>query len=61
VKGRYLCAGKNIGTSVQGLDEIIAHGVVESSSCNPKVLRSPEPGMLVLFVRRETLSELLDW
>jgi hypothetical protein len=60
VKNRYLCAGKNLGTSVQLLDDITTHGVVEGNSCNSKIQHAPEPGTLVLFVRRESLKEFLD-
>jgi hypothetical protein len=60
VKGRLLCKGSYRGTSVQSVDEIISVGVVESNDCNSKVNRGRQPGQLVLFIRRENLSEILD-
>jgi len=60
VKGRYLCTGKNHGTSVQRLDDILSTGVVDSNSCGRKVSPPPEPGELILFVRHESLAEFLD-
>jgi len=61
VKGRYLCAERNVGTSVQRVADILDHGVVESNSCNSKMLRAAEPGTLTLFVHRESVKEFLDW
>jgi hypothetical protein len=61
VKGRFLCSGRDMGTSVRKLDDILTHGVVEANKCNPAVLHAVEPGTLTLFVRRETLQEFLDW
>ena len=62
VKGRFLCEGRRIGTSVQRVADILANGIVEPNNlCNSKVRRSPQPGQLVLFVRRESLKEFLDW
>ena len=60
VKGRLPCNGKYRGTSVQSVDVIISVGVVESNDCNSKVNHRREPGMLVLFVRRASLPEILD-
>ncbi len=60
VKGRLLCKGTYRGTSIQSVDEIISGGVVESNDCNSKVNRGREPGVMVLFVRRENLSEIFD-
>jgi hypothetical protein len=61
VKGRFLCAGRDMGTSVRSLEDILTHGVVEANKCNPTVAHVAEPGTLTLFVRRETLQEVLDW
>jgi hypothetical protein len=60
IKGRYLCTGNNQATSVHNLDDILSVGVVETNLCNYKVLASPEPGELILFVRRESAKEFLD-
>ncbi len=60
VKGLLLCRGKYIGTSLQSVDDITSAGVVESNDCSPKANRDREPGTLVLFVRRESLSEFFD-
>jgi hypothetical protein len=60
VKGRLLCKGSRIGTSIQSIKEILSHGVVESNDCNNSVTHAQEPGLLILFVRHENLSEILD-
>jgi hypothetical protein len=60
VKDRLLCKGTFRGTSVQSLDEIISLGVVESNDCNAQVNPPREPGLLILFVRREKMPEIFD-
>ena len=60
VKGRYLCSGKHHGTFVQALKDIVSTGVADENLCAPKVSRHARPGELILYVRRETISELLD-
>jgi hypothetical protein len=61
VKGRFLCTGRDMGTSVRNLSDILTHGVVEANKCNLAMSHSAEPGTLILFVRRESLAEVLDW
>jgi hypothetical protein len=47
-------------TSLVKVEDIVTRGVVESNSCNPNVKRSAVPGTLTLFVRHETVAEILD-
>jgi hypothetical protein len=60
VEGRYLCERRWYGAFEYRVDDILSVGVVQSNLCNPKMLRSPVPGELILFVRRESIKELLD-
>lgn len=60
VKGRYLCTGRNYGTSIQRLDTIMSSGVAEQNLCSPKVSHPPTAGELILFVRRESAAEFFD-
>ena len=59
VIGRPRCADKNTATVVK-VEDIVTQGVVDSNSCNSKVQRSALPGTLILFVRHETVAEILD-
>lgn len=60
VRGRLLCKGLCVGTSVQSIEEILSQGIVESNDCNTNVIRAREPGLLILFVRHENQSEIFD-
>jgi hypothetical protein len=63
VIGRPRCVDKKaaaITTSLVKVEDIVTQGVVESNSCNSKVQRSALPGTLILFVRHETVAEILD-
>lgn len=61
VDGRYLCARKYAGSAVQYAAIIRDHGVVLPNACNSKAVSVATPGILTLFVRRETVMEYLDW
>jgi hypothetical protein len=61
VKGRFLCTGRDMGTSIRSISDILTHGVVEANKCNPSLSHAAEAGTLILFVRRESLQEFLDW
>jgi hypothetical protein len=66
VIGRPRCDLKKPATSITSItslvkvEDIVTRGVVESNSCNPNVKRSAVPGTLTLFVRHETVAEILD-
>ena len=61
VIGRPYCTEtKTATTSLVKVEDIVTGGVVESNSCNSKVQRSALPGTLTLFVRHETVAEILD-
>ena len=63
VAGRPLCVDKNKAaepTSLLNVQDILSRGVVEANSCSSQVRHSALPGTLVLFVRRENVSEVLD-
>ena len=60
VKGRYLYESKWYGANNFSVNDILSTGIVDSNLCSSKVLRSPMPGELILFVRHESLKELFD-
>jgi hypothetical protein len=60
VIGRPDCTVKKTATVTLKIEDIVTRGVVEPNSCNSNVKRSAVPGILTLFVRHETVAEILD-
>jgi hypothetical protein len=63
VIGRPRCTDKKTATATTSLvkvEDIVTRGVVGSNSCNSSVKRSALPGTLTMFVRHETVAEILD-
>jgi hypothetical protein len=40
--------------------DIVAGGAAQENTCNFKIVVTPTPGELVVFIRPETLKEILD-
>jgi hypothetical protein len=48
------------GRSQWRVADIVASGAVQENTCNFKIAVTPTPGELVVFIRPETLKEILD-
>jgi len=56
---RCLTKGKSVAPQWRVAD-IVARGAVQENTCNFKIVVTPTPGELVVFIRPETLKEILD-
>jgi hypothetical protein len=60
-KGSQRCTtrGKSVAPQWRVAD-IVAGGAAQENTCNFKIVVTPTPGELVVFIRPETLKEILD-
>jgi hypothetical protein len=56
---RCLTRGRSVAPQWRVAD-IVASGAVQENTCNFKIVVTPTPGELVVFIRPETLKEILD-